>query len=61
MAKYLTTADIAEMCRTTVDTIRYWRSIGKGPSGFRVGRRVLFDERWLADLRASSNSGEVGR
>jgi excisionase family DNA binding protein len=40
--KYLTTAEVAELLRTPVETVRYWRHIGKGPASFKVGRRVLY-------------------
>lgn len=42
MPKYLTTEGVADMLRTTVETVRYWRHIGKGPSSFKLGRRVLY-------------------
>ena len=55
MAKYLTTREVADRARTTDSTVRYWRHIGYGPGGFRVGRRVLYPEtevdRWLNELR----------
>ncbi|MFD5111476.1 helix-turn-helix transcriptional regulator [Streptomyces sp. NPDC058391] len=41
---YLTTADVAARYRTAVSTIRYWRHIGYGPKGIKVGRRVLYTE-----------------
>lgn len=43
------TAEVAERLRTPAETLRYWRSVGKGPRWFRVGRRVLYAE---ADVRA---------
>ncbi|MGW6743743.1 helix-turn-helix transcriptional regulator [Streptomyces sp. NPDC055025] len=39
---YLTTADLAARYRTAASTIRYWRHIGYGPKGIKVGRRVLY-------------------
>ena len=63
LAEYLTTDDVAGLCRTKAATVRYWRSIGTGPKGVRVGRRVLYrasdvqtwlDRRWLlAETRDS--------
>ncbi len=41
--KYLTTDEVADLVRTPVETVRYWRHIGKGPRSFKVGRRVLYD------------------
>jgi DNA-binding transcriptional MerR regulator len=55
MGKYLTTADVATICRTSPETVRYWRHIGKGPASFKVGRRVLYAEHvvteWLEGLQ----------
>lgn len=42
MAKYLTTAEVAELLRAPIETVRYWRHIGKGPDSFKIGRRVLY-------------------
>jgi predicted DNA-binding transcriptional regulator AlpA len=57
MARYLTTADVAELCRTSAETVRYWRYVGKGPASFKVGRKVLYDvedvEAWIAEQRAA--------
>jgi predicted DNA-binding transcriptional regulator AlpA len=50
MTKYLTTAEVAEMLRAPVETVRYWRYVGKGPKSFKLGgRRVLYS---LADVEA---------
>lgn len=40
--RLLTTAEVAEICRTTASTVRYWRHTGYGPPGFRAGRKVLY-------------------
>jgi predicted DNA-binding transcriptional regulator AlpA len=54
--KYLTTPEVAELCRAAPETVRYWRHIGYGPRSFKVGRRVLYDAEdvrtWLASLKA---------
>lgn len=42
--RLLTTEDVAERFRTSPSTVRYWRHLGIGPVGIRVGRRVLCDE-----------------
>jgi hypothetical protein len=42
--RYLTTEDVALKYRTQPATVRYWRHIGYGPRGVRVGRRVLYPE-----------------
>lgn len=42
MQDYMTTGEVAEMFRTSAESVRYWRHIGKGPKSFKVGRRVLY-------------------
>jgi hypothetical protein len=57
MAEYLTTAEVAQLCRAPVETVRYWRHIGYGPQSFKVGRRVLYEAaevtRWLNETQAA--------
>ena len=52
MPRYLTTAEVAGICRTSPETVRFWRYAGKGPESFKVGRKVLYDaaklEGWLS-------------
>ena len=38
----LTITEAAEVLRTPVATLRYWRHLGPGPRSFRLGRRVLY-------------------
>lgn len=58
MAKYLTTVEVAELCRTSPETVRYWRNVRKGPASFKLGRRVLYEltdvEAWIAQAKASA-------
>jgi hypothetical protein len=42
LPEFLTTDELADLLRTTPETCRYWRHVGKGPSCFRIGRRVLY-------------------
>ena len=42
MPTYLTTEEVADLLRTSPETVRYWRHIGKGPKSFKVARRVLY-------------------
>lgn len=42
MSNYMTITEVAEELRTPVETIRYWRSAGKGPKSWKLGRRVLY-------------------
>lgn len=50
----LTTEDLAAEVRRPPSTVRYWRHIGYGPTGFRVGKRVLYRrsevDAWLRRL-----------
>lgn len=51
----MTLDEAADFLRTPVATLRYWRHLGIGPTGFRLGRRVLYRrddlERWVSDRR----------
>jgi hypothetical protein len=70
MQEYRTTTEVAKYYRTADATVRYWRHVGKGPRGVKVGRRVLYPtneiERYDAELMqeaghaAFSGKGEVG-
>lgn len=55
---YMTTAEVAELVRTSPETVRYWRHIGKGPKSFKVGRRVLYAatdvQAWLEQAEKES-------
>jgi hypothetical protein len=42
--RYLTTHELALRLRTSPETIRYWRHIGRGPRSWKPGRRVLYAE-----------------
>jgi predicted DNA-binding transcriptional regulator AlpA len=59
MPKYLITAEVAELVRAPIETVRYWRHVpGKGPKSFKVGRRVLYAiedvEAWIAQAKVNS-------
>lgn len=60
---YLTTDDVADRYRTTAPTIRYWRHIGSGPQGVKIGRRVLYPlgevVRWEREKQAEELAGGV--
>jgi hypothetical protein len=53
--EFMTTAEVAELCRTSPESVRWWRHVGTGPKSFRVGRRVLYDTKevrgWLEQLQ----------
>ena len=48
----MTLAETAAYLRTPVATLRYWRHLGEGPAGFRLGRRVVYRrgdvDRWIS-------------
>ncbi|WP_432034214.1 helix-turn-helix domain-containing protein [Streptomyces antibioticus] len=66
MQHYLTTAEVAARYRTVAGTVRYWRHIGYGPKGAKVGRRFLypvtaveeFDQQLLAATASHGASPE---
>jgi hypothetical protein len=37
----LTITEAADLVRSPIATLRYWRHLGAGPCSFRLGRRVL--------------------
>ncbi len=58
-AQLLTLAEVAAVLRTPVATLRYWRHLGVGPEGFRLGRRVMYRreeiDRWLAQQQQTQS------
>lgn len=56
--RFITTREVAELLRTSPESVRFWRHVGKGPQSFKVGRRVLYAsaevESWLAAAREQS-------
>ncbi len=57
MGEYMTTKEVADLLRTSPETVRYWRHIGKGPQSFKVGRKVLYDRTDIeAFIAAARNS-----
>lgn len=55
MPEILTLNEVADLARVSPYTVRYWRQIGHGPTGFKLGRRVVYDaaevRQWIADQR----------
>lgn len=51
---YLTTAEVAQRFRTSPETVRYWKHVGK-ITGIRPGRKTLYSleeiERFERELR----------
>jgi hypothetical protein len=65
LERFFTTDDVAERYRTAPGTVRYWRHIGFGPRGTRVGRRYLYPEaeirRFDAELIAKATAAIKGK
>jgi hypothetical protein len=63
--EYLTTHEVAQHYRTADATVRYWRHIGYGPRGAKIGRRVLYPraeiERFDQEQRAATESSAEAR
>ena len=63
-ADYMTTSEVADLCRTSPETLRFWRHVGKGPRSFKVGRRVLYAvqdvESWLSAARNTTEGSSCG-
>ena len=57
MERYLTSADVAERYRTAESTVRYWRQVGKGPRGIKIGKRVLYREAELLRYEQALEQG----
>jgi hypothetical protein len=66
LERFFTTEDVAARYHTAASTVRYWRHIGYGPKGTKVGRRYLypetairkFDEELLARTSTKSDGAE---
>lgn len=58
MSKYMTTQEVADVLRTSPETVRYWRHLGnRGPKSFKVGRRVLYAIEDVEAFIASARQG----
>jgi hypothetical protein len=51
---FMTGAELAALLRTSPESVRYWRYVGYGPKGRKVGRHVLYAvtevNAWIASL-----------
>ena len=60
----LTTAEVAQIMRSPVSTLRYWRHLGTGPHSFRLGRRVVYRRAdvtaWLLEQAAAGRAERAG-
>lgn len=57
--RLLTPEEVAELCATSTQTVKYWRRTGTGPLPLKIGRRVRYDSRdvesWLEEQRQQAN------
>ncbi len=44
MPNILTLDEVANLTRTSPNTLRFWRHQGTGPHSFKLGRRVMYRE-----------------
>ena len=60
MHEYLTQDEVAELLRTSPQTLRYWRYRGVGPRWWRAGRHPRYSrpdvEAWIEAQRADGGS-----
>lgn len=58
--KPLTIEQAAERLNSPIDTLRYWRAIGRGPKSFRMGKRVFYMpadlDAWIEKCRAEATA-----
>jgi excisionase family DNA binding protein len=59
MEKYLTTEEVAQLLRTSPESVRYWAHAGKGPKSFKVGRRRLYAREDIEAFIAAARSEQV--
>ncbi len=57
----LTLDEAAALLRTSVATLRYWRHLGVGPDGFRLGRRVMYRREDLARWVSEQQDADLSR
>ena len=50
--------EVADLTRTSPNTLRFWRHQGTGPHSFKLGRRVVYrEEDVLAWMQAQYEAG----
>jgi predicted DNA-binding transcriptional regulator AlpA len=58
----LTMEEVAAVVRVPLATLRYWRHLGTGPRGFRIGRGVRYWRTEVLDwLEQQSDRPQVSR
>jgi excisionase family DNA binding protein len=59
MRELLTLDEAADYLRRPVDTLRYWRKLGRGPAAARVGRGLLYRKAELDRFVLEQESGRA--
>lgn len=58
--KVLLLDEVAELTRVPAETLRFWRQAGKGPTSYKLGRRVVYNasdvEAWMNAQKAATAS-----
>ena len=54
--EYLTTKEVAELLRTSPETVRYWAWQGTGRKSFKTGRRRLYTREDVEAFIAAARS-----
>lgn len=61
--KILTMPEVSAMTGVPINTLRYWRHLGTGPKGFKLGRRVVYDlaavSAWIDAQRGAGEPRET--
>lgn len=61
MGEYVDIKEAARIIGVSVNTLRRWRRLDKGPWSFTVGNRVMFDThdiyQWISEQRRTSLRG----
>jgi len=53
--KHLTTNEVAERFNVTVQTVKLWRRIGRGPKFLKLGKSIRYRE---SDIKAFEDDNE---
>lgn len=57
LQRYLTTEEVAERYRTSINTVNYWHKQGTGPRSVKIGRRRLYPIDALEAFEAEAEGG----
>lgn len=63
MERLLTIRELSERTGIPEGTFRYWRHVGEGPEGYKIGRRVCYPESkvnaWFKAMTTSDAEGSA--